>query len=135
LREDLPEFRARGDAVGRGRSAERAATAWLERQGYRILERNVRSRAGEIDCVALDPTGEADGTLCFIEIKARLDLRYGGALAAVNRRKRLRIVRCARLYLARSGWKGACRFDVLGLEPGSRGWRFRLVRGAFQAGE
>ncbi|MCM2269475.1 MAG: YraN family protein, partial [Thermoanaerobaculia bacterium] len=44
----LPHTRARGSA------AEDAAEAYLRDQGYRIVERNVAGKLGEIDLVALD---------------------------------------------------------------------------------
>lgn len=125
---DPEEFRGQPHTAGRGRSAEAAAVAWLEGRGYRVVERNVTTRAGEIDLVARD--GDA---LCFVEIKARLDSRFGPAVAAVGPGKRRRLARAAALYLARSGWRGECRFDVLGLEAEGPAWRYELIRGAFDA--
>lgn len=120
----------------RGTSAEERAAAWLERNGYEIVERNVSSRYGELDVVASD----AD-MLCFIEIKARASTAFGSPLDAVTPAKQRRITRCAEAYLTRSGWCGPCRFDVLGMlwteGDGSRDaegeWRFELVRDAFRA--
>jgi len=37
-----------------GARAEAAAARYLKRRGYRILERNLRTRLGEIDIVATD---------------------------------------------------------------------------------
>ncbi len=126
----LDEFGAQPHTVGRGRVGEEAAARWLERQGYRIVERNHRNVAGEIDLVAED-----GDTLCFLEVKARTDTRYGPALAAVGPRKRRRIARAAALYLAMRGVEPPCRFDVLaieGVEGHSDDWRFTLVRDAFR---
>lgn len=39
-----------------GRRGERAAAAWLRKHGYHVLGRNLRSPAGEIDIVCLDPS-------------------------------------------------------------------------------
>ena len=118
--------------MGRGRIAEDAAARWLERRGYRIVERNHRNRAGEIDLVAWQ--GE---TLCFVEVKARAVTVYGPASAAVNWEKRRRLGRAAALYLAlRGGPAPECRFDVLGVEAqedaGERAWRFSLITDAFR---
>lgn len=116
---------------GRGRVGEDEAVAWLERHGYRIVERNVTNKAGEIDVVARD--GE---TLCFIEVKARQTDRFGPAIEGVTPAKQRRLVRTASLYLALAGLDDvACRFDVLGLDADPDGsWRFTLIRDAFQAG-
>lgn len=125
----LEEFGAQTHTVGRGRVAEDAAVAWLERRGYRIVERNHRNAAGEIDVIAED--GEV---LCFVEIKARSETLFGSALAAVGARKQRRVARAAALYLALRGIEPACRFDVLAMEAGEPGWRFTLVQDAFRLG-
>jgi putative endonuclease len=124
----LPTFEEQSHAVGRGRAAEEAASSWLERQGYRIVERNHRNAAGELDVVAED-----GGTLCFVEVKARTDTLFGPALAAVGPHKRRRVARAASLYLAlRGGAVPECRFDVLGMELDAGDWRFTLVKDAFR---
>lgn len=112
---------------GRGREGEREAVQWLRRQGYRIVATNAAERTGEIDIVARE--GE---TLCFIEIKARSGPGYGSSLSAVTADKRRRLVRAASSWLVRHPHDGPCRFDVLGLDAGAEGWRFTLVRDAFE---
>jgi putative endonuclease len=63
-----------------GRYGERAACAFLKKQGYKILDFNFRSkRWGELDIVALD--GEV---LVFVEVKCRTSLRYGSPAEALN---------------------------------------------------
>jgi putative endonuclease len=121
--DDAPHTRARGGL------AEDQAAAYLEGAGYRILERNVTTKVGEVDVVA------ADGdTLCFVEVKARLTDRHGPAVEAVTPAKQRRLLKVASYYLAyRTSWDGPVRFDVLGLDADpSGGWRFTLLRDAFQ---
>lgn len=124
---DFRHFTRQPHSRASGRSAEQAAVAWLEEHGYRIEARNHATRVGEIDIVARD--GEI---LCFIEIKARRTARFDSPLAAIGWRKQRRIGHAAVLYLAASGWRGPCRFDVLGLTGSEDGWRFELVRDAFE---
>jgi putative endonuclease len=127
-RGDLRDFSKLPHTRARGAAAEDAAESYLRTQGYRIVERNVASKLGEIDLVALD--GE---TLCFVEVKARTSAEYGLAIEAVDRRKRRRIARTAAMFLAKNRSQRACRFDVLGLDRQADGsWRFTLVRDAFQ---
>ncbi len=121
------EFQRQSHSRGRGRSAEKAGVAWLERQGFRILERNVSTPAGEIDAVALE-----HDTLCFVEIKARASAACGPAIAAVPARKRRRLGRAAALFLAARPFEGPCRFDVLAMDREDDGWRFTLLRNAFE---
>src|SRR2546427_10029962 len=81
-----------------GEEGERAAARFLEARGYRILERNYRTRRGEIDLIAEDGR-----MLVFVEVKVRLDDRFGGPAAAITRAKQARIARLAQQYLA---WRG-----------------------------
>lgn len=120
---DLPHTRARGQR------AEDEAAQWLEAQGLEVVARNVTTNAGEIDIVARE--GEV---LCFVEVKARASDAYGEAIEAVDARKQRRLARAAALYLAMRGIEPACRFDVLGMDLGPEGWRFTLIRNAFEAG-
>lgn len=118
----LPHDRARGAA------GEEAAVEHLRRLGMKIVARNVTTRAGELDLVALD--GE---TLCFVEIKARTRSDFGLAIEAVGPRKQQRIARAAALFLAKNRSKRPCRFDVLGLDRAEDGsWTVTYLRDAFQ---
>ncbi|MEW6544008.1 MAG: YraN family protein [Nitrospirota bacterium] len=92
-----------------GEAGESEAERYLRRKGYRILERNVRSRAGELDLVA-----RLGDVLVFVEVKARRTDAYGGAPYAVDGRKRARLIRLASQYLARRRLRNqSCRFDVI----------------------
>jgi len=130
VEEGLKEFTDGAHNRAKGTTAEDSAAQWLERQGYVILERNVRTDAGEIDIVARD-----GDTLCFVEVKARAGDVHGPAIAAVTPAKQRRIARAASLYLMLCDLRDVpCRFDVLGLDPSADGWSFTLVRNAFEAG-
>ncbi len=119
-------FRRQPNTRAQGRLGEDAAVVWLREHGYRISERNVTNRAGELDVIARD-----GDTLCFIEIKARSNRAYGAAIESVTVNKQRRITRAAALYLVRHPFEGPCRFDVLGLDLGEQGWRYTLVKDAF----
>jgi putative endonuclease len=118
---DLERFQRAAHTRGRGVLGEADAVRWLAGQGYEIVRRNVSTDVGEIDVVARDGK-----TPCFIEVKARSTDCYGPAIAAVDRRKQRRLARTAMLYLVDNPWDGPCRFDVLGLGPGSEGWETTL---------
>lgn len=92
-----------------GTLGEQAAARELESQGYRVLHRNYRVRAGEIDLVC-----ERDGTLVFCEVKTRTGGRFGPPEEAVTFAKRRRIRRLAAEYLQREPSRaGRIRFDVV----------------------
>jgi putative endonuclease len=114
-----------------GRAGEEAAVAALRERGYRILDRNVRLRRGELDVVALER-----GTIVFVEVKARRSARYGTPADAVTPRKRGALVRLAAAYLTTRAWTGrACRFDVaeVWLDAAGRVQRVEIIPDAFQA--
>jgi len=111
-----------------GEKGENAASRFLKRKGYRILETNFRTRGGEIDLVALD-----HGTLCFIEVKTRRSESAGTPEEAVGQKKIRRIVSAATRYRARHNLSTTpVRFDVVALRTGD-GDRFdaELTKGAF----
>ena len=110
-----------------GRRSESLAALALTCKFYRIVGRRIRTPAGEIDLVAVAPRGP----VCFIEVKARGDLR--DAAEAVTFRQRSRIERAAELYLrANPGLRHkAVRFDIMLIVP--RQWP-RHIRDAWRPG-
>jgi putative endonuclease len=91
---------------------ENLAVEELTRRGYVILERRYRTRHGEIDIVAED-----EGTLVFVEVKAREDLTCGSAAEAVTRDKQRKVVSRAVEYLASNDVSDCrCRFDVVAID-------------------
>src|SRR2546426_12211521 len=112
-----------------GKEGERVASRFLEARGYRILERNYRTRRGEIDLIAEDGR-----ILVFVEVKVRLDDRFGGPAAAITRAKQARIARLAQQYLAwrRVGGRGWRVGGLLVLGGGSQNPPNELVPGAIE---
>src|SRR5262245_5729746 len=112
-----------------GQEGEAAAEAFLRREGYRIIARNLRSSLGELDLVAED-----GAVLVFIEVKARRSNDFGGAIHAVHQRKQEKLVRLASQYLAKHHLtRRACRFDVVLLqESASGGPQIQHIRNAFE---
>lgn len=108
----------------KGPDAERLAADYLTRQGVALVARNYRCRFGEIDLIALDGS-----TLVFVEVRSRGSPRFGGAAESITTRKRSRVVRAARHYLAQTGRQARCRFDVLLLEGDPP--RIEWIRDAF----
>lgn len=114
-----------------GKHGESLAVDLLKKNGYRILERNLKSRFGEIDVVARE-----GATLCFIEIKARTSLTFGWPEEGVHREKQFRLTRLASWYLKfRRIGEVPIRFDVVSIlfGPEGRPARTRLIKGAFDA--
>ncbi len=91
-----------------GIAGEDIARRALERAGYKILERNVRLRSGELDMVALE--GEE---LVVVEVRTRSVGRVAPPETTVGPRKLRKLVRTGRWYVQRSGWEGPWRIDVV----------------------
>ena len=114
-----------------GDEAEARALAHLQRHGLVLVQRNYRvaagpaARGGEVDLILR----ERDGTLVFAEVRARADLRHGGAAASVGAAKQRRLVYAAQHYLLRLYPAPPCRFDVVAID----GERIEWLRGAFDA--
>jgi putative endonuclease len=112
--------------IDRGSAAESVAVRELVRMGYRIIERNFRCFAGELDVVARD--GQ---TLVFVEIRSRRSDRFGSALEAVSRTKQQQVSRVAAAYLELRHPKfDTCRFDVVGVT----GDKIEVVQDAWRIG-
>jgi putative endonuclease len=112
-----------------GKMGEDLAAGELARRGYVILERQYRTRYGEIDIIARD--GE---TLVFVEVKARQGEEFGGGGAAVTISKQQRIVRMAIDYLARNKqYDCPCRFDVVTVDMEGGTPRIEVYPHAFTA--
>ena len=122
------ERRFRGTR-GVGDRGEELAVAALKREGYRIVERNFRTPAGEVDVVA-----EESGTLCFVEVKWRRGIDRGHPAEAVTAEKQRRIARAAQWYLARRrAAEPPCRFDVVAIvAPDGSPPEIEIVRDAFR---
>lgn len=118
-----------GTSKARGDAAEDRALEHLLAQGLRLECRNYRlaggpnQRGAEIDLILRD----RDGTLVFVEVRARGNGSRGGAAASVGAVKQRRIVRAAQHYLTRLRTVPACRFDVVAID----GDRIEWLRAAF----
>lgn len=114
-----------------GDAAEARALAHLQAHGLALVQRNYRvargasARGGEIDLVMR----ERDGTLVFVEVRARADASRGGAAASVGAAKQRRLVWAAQQYLRTLPVLPPCRFDVVALDGEHLEW----LRGAFDA--
>lgn len=91
-----------GNLQALGARGEAAAHRALVARGYRVVARNVRSRAGELDLVCRD-----GDTYVFCEVKARRRSGFGAPQEALSAAKRARLARLGFSYLARVGRREA----------------------------
>ncbi len=106
-----------------GIRGEETAIETLKRRGYKIVERNYRSRLGEIDVIA-----EEGGCLVFVEVKKRNTPLFGEAVCSIDERKKRHLVRAALFYLKTHHCSDrSVRFDVIGIDYD----KIKLVKNAF----
>ena len=123
--ENGPTTKSVGDA------GELRALAHLARHGLTLVRRNYRvaagprARGGEVDLILR----ERDGTLVFVEVRARASARHGGAAASVTASKQRRLIYAARHFLMSYSSPPPCRFDVVAIDGEQLEW----LRGAFDA--
>ncbi|KTT73474.1 YraN family protein [Sphingomonas endophytica] len=105
---------ARRTAEEAGRRGERIAAWWLRLKGWSILDRRVRTPAGEVDLIA-----RRGGLIAFVEVKAR---RSAAELDhAIDQRRLARVAAAAELLMPRYATNGEdIRIDVLLLAPATR---------------
>lgn len=114
-----------------GDAAETRALAWLQVRGLTLVQRNYRiargphARGGEVDLILRD----RDGTLVFVEVRARRSADSGGAAASIGAAKQRSIVFAAQHFVARLAVPPPCRFDVIAIDGNDVAW----LKGAFDA--
>lgn len=102
----------------RGQWGEARAENLLTGQGLKLLERNYRCRAGEIDLIMLD-SGTSEGRiLVFVEVRLRAAGAMVEALETVDARKQRKLIQAAQHFLMQHPEHGesACRFDVVAID-------------------
>jgi putative endonuclease len=115
-----------------GDTGEQLAAEHLHRRGFQILDRNFRTRWGELDIVACDGR-----TIIFCEVKTRVASRAGrDPLESVHPRKRAQVRRMAGRWLAERNDRPRAndlRFDAIGITLSADGRLIRLdhLEGAF----
>ncbi len=94
-----------------GRLGEDAAAEFLEKQGWRIAERNWRSGRFEVDIIAWT----AEEILVFVEVKTRSGdhFGYGSPEASIDAKKQDMLARAAGTYMESIDYEWEIRFDVV----------------------
>ena len=110
-----------------GKAGEDLAAEFLERNGFKIIERNYRFERGEIDLIA-----EEGDELVFVEVKARRSTMFGTPEDAVTEEKQEQVHAVADGYLFEHDIDDRpCRFDVVAIEFKHGKAEIRHIRDAF----
>ena len=111
-----------------GKSGEKIAAKYLQKKGYRVLERNFRTRFGEIDLIcqprkACLPAYAVRRRqvpnlpyIVFVEVKTKTGHGFGEPWEMVNHHKLEQIKKMGYVYLTKNGLHNvSCRIDVVGV--------------------
>ena len=110
-----------------GRQAEDAALAHLQAHGLALIERNFRSRGGEIDLIMSHAN-----TLVFVEVRYRRNPAFGTGLQSITATKTRRIIRTATAWLQRTRqFDRNCRFDVMSISGNPGSFEVDWIKNAF----
>ena len=109
-----------------GKIGEDLAKKYLQKQGYKIIEQNYKTKYAEIDLVALgrSPTGEPEklrflskfkkkNTLVFVEVRTKVGENFGSPEDTLNKQKLWKVLQNAKTYSAFKNWQGPARIDAV----------------------
>ncbi len=113
----------------KGRQAEALALAHLQRRGLRLIARNYRCRAGEVDLVM-----QQGNSVVFVEVRSRTSAAFVNPKETVDWRKQRRIAKVAAHYLGahREMANRPVRFDVVSVTRPNYAAQLEWIPGAFQ---
>ncbi len=115
-----------------GEDAEIFAEKYLKKLKYKIIEKNYRTKFGEIDIIGIDKS-----YLVFVEVKMRTNEKFGNILYSIDKKKMNKIIKAAKFFLTankRKYNKFDIRFDVILLENKRNSqYKITLIKNAFDA--
>jgi putative endonuclease len=111
-----------------GEQGETIAARHLKKKGYKILERNYRTKLGEIDIIASDKD-----TIVFVEVKSRRSWQFGNPKEAVTFEKQRKISKVALYYLKSNNRSNSrARFDVVAVTVTRDKPQIEIIKNAFE---
>ncbi len=99
------------DRKSKGKAAEDKAASFLKSLGYEVLERNFRTKFGEIDIIAKD-----GNTLIFVEVRSKSYSSFGTPEETISKSKAKKIIRTAQFYIQiKNPSFEDVRFDIISI--------------------
>ena len=109
-----------------GKQGEDGASLYLEENGYKILNRNWKTGAKEIDIIA-----ENDDFIIFVEVKTRSEDYLEHPRTAVMASKQKTIIKVADQYIRQYNVDKECRFDIITIIKSNGGLEISHIENAF----
>ena len=112
-----------------GAAGESAVAQWLTDHGFFVLEKNYRTREGEVDLIA-----QKDDLIVFVEVKTRKKRHFCLSQVIVPKKQK-RLILAAKQYIFNQQYiDKAFRFDVALVEEG-KDYTIEYIPNAFYSGE
>lgn len=111
-----------------GKIGEKLAREFLEKQGYKILEQNYKTKYAEIDLVCVKPEeislkkmfgsakkneNKESSKLIFVEVRTKVGEQFGTPEDTLDKRKLWKVLQNAKFYSGFTGWQGPERIDAI----------------------
>ncbi len=112
-----------------GSIGEQLAVDYLKNKGYYILDRNYRTKLGELDIVA-----KKNNLIVFIEVKTRTSDKFGVPSEAVNYKKQKTIQKLSQQYILNKNLYDDCwlyRFDVIEVRIKDKKYKVEHIENGF----
>lgn len=109
-----------------GTKGEEIAVKFLQKKGYKIIERNWRYKKKEIDIIALK-----DDVLVIAEVKCRSNDNLEDPYESVKRKKQKHLVEAADNYLIEKNLDLEARFDIISILYNGMGYTLEHIEDAF----
>lgn len=90
------------------------ARVYLEKQGYKILEQNYKTKYAEIDLIAEKSKGFFTGKdLVFVEVRTKIGENFGSPEDTLDKRKLYKVLHNVLAYSMFKKWDGPARIDAI----------------------
>lgn len=109
-----------------GKQGEQFAVAYLQKQGYKILETNWTFQKAEIDIIA-----KKEDTLAVIEVKTRSTTAFGLPQDFVKPKKIKLLVKAVDEYTTKNDLEVNIRFDIIALQKQNETFKIEHLENAF----
>ena len=116
------------DRIELGKTGEDYAARYLEKRGYRILDRNWKWGREELDIIARD-----GNFIVIVEVKTRHSNSLADPGTCVNPKKQRILARAAQAYIRYKSMLGEIRFDIIVIVLNNSNITVNHVRDAFYA--
>lgn len=109
-----------------GKKGEELAVEYLQKEGYKILERNWTFKKAEIDIIA-----QKDSVLAIVEVKTRSSLDFGAPQDFVKPKKIQLLIKAVNAYINYRDIDFDVRFDIIAIHRNGETFAIEHLTDAF----